>query len=642
MKKQNNKCGVLRTVLASALFAMPFVGSASLSILASGCSNSDPYIPLSTLPLSNIDIDNAAAARAMLNSDGSVNESLLQASLDAFDRENDVQPYIIASAGGESSSQVWTLKYGEAAGEEKYGTVYKSGIANGFDAVNYAIKALPSDRDSKYKVRVDSDLYSGEESGTDGVSTVSSISNLYSIALADYTILDFHGHTLYANNAMGDNIVPVSLTNVKYCSVRNLTVSGHARYAIWAQGVDNCVFDTIAIELDGSSDSKNLGLRIAEKGTTWSSNIYVDNITASGCYDQAVETMKVDGIYIGTVTATDCNDCGLLLNTTTNAVVGTVNGTRCSPRSSGGVYAALRTANFVGSDVYVHKVNADSCGRAYFCVSACAGISIDEVNAENCYAQGILLQDAQNITVRGGTITAGGNTASSYGIQLTNGSSGGTLSTMDNTFKNIAISGYSAPIFENEGNSDWNTFIDCTSTGGTFSANSVTAVREEHTDSVLEIPAGTTEIADGEYMNYTAIKSVVIPSSVTSIGKNAFAGCASLESVTFEENSSCVSVGDCAFSGTAITEISFPESVASFGSNILPSVCTAVEVKASSLSSMGTEAFFTLSSPSKITFASPGAYSGHTYTDGSIVYGASSLTDTEWVYWYGYTRSTLE
>ena len=582
-----------------------------------------------SLPLTTIAIDSSAGARAVLNASGDVDTTALQAALDTFDNEDELAPYIIASSDTGGGS--WTLTYGSAAGSSLCGTtVYKDkeSIANGFDAINYAMKALPSSRSTKLKIRVDSDLYSGEPSSSDGTSAISSVSNLYSIEVYSKCILDFNGHTLYANNTTASEIVPISMKKKSNISIRNLCINGHARYAIWCLGCDNVVFDNIVLTMDSSS---GLGLRIAESGNTWSKNVYVDNITVTGCQDNAVETMKVDGVYIGTVTATDCNDCGLLLNTTTNAVVGVVNGTRCSPRSSNGVYAALRTANYVGPDVYIHQINAVECGRGYFSVSANCGITIDEINSTNSYAQAILVQDTQNLHIKSGTLTAGSNNKSK-GIELTNGSAGGSLSVMNNTFENITITGYTYPIYERDV-ADYNDFINCTTTGGQFSSNSVKSARTSHSDSTLTIADGTTEIADGAYMYYTNITSVTIPASVTSIGKNAFYGCTSLQSVTFESGSALTTIGDAAFGNTAITSITFPSSVTSFGSNIMSTACSSVTVQSTAIETMGTEAFFNLADPSTITFTTKSVYSDNTYSSGS--YG-------NWYYWYGYTRSTLK
>ena len=72
---------------------------------------------------------------------------------------------------------------------------------------------------------------------------------------------------------------------------------------------------------------------------------------------------------------------------------------------------------------------------------------------------------------------------------------------------------------------------------------------------------------------YTKITSVVIPSSVKSISGMAFYSCSSLTSVTIE-GEALTSIGDKAFADcSALTTINIPNSVTSFGDNILKN-CT--------------------------------------------------------------------
>ena len=60
----------------------------------------------------------------------------------------------------------------------------------------------------------------------------------------------------------------------------------------------------------------------------------------------------------------------------------------------------------------------------------------------------------------------------------------------------------------------------------------------------------------------TALKEIVIPATVTSIGDSAFNGCASLESVTFEEGSKLESLGALAFgSCTSLKQIALPSGI---------------------------------------------------------------------------------
>ena len=92
-------------------------------------------------------------------------------------------------------------------------------------------------------------------------------------------------------------------------------------------------------------------------------------------------------------------------------------------------------------------------------------------------------------------------------------------------------------------------------------------------DSIIIIPetikAGNTftvtSIGDGGFGDFGCfhIKSITIPSSVTSIGRYAFSGCENLKSITIPN--SVTSIGDDAFSYSGLTSINIPNSVTSIG-----------------------------------------------------------------------------
>ncbi len=70
-----------------------------------------------------------------------------------------------------------------------------------------------------------------------------------------------------------------------------------------------------------------------------------------------------------------------------------------------------------------------------------------------------------------------------------------------------------------------------------------------------EIPAGTDEIAPSYFSGWSKLKSVTIPASVTTIGKNAFFGCIELESIAFEANSELIKIDETAFYNTALKSV---------------------------------------------------------------------------------------
>ena len=71
----------------------------------------------------------------------------------------------------------------------------------------------------------------------------------------------------------------------------------------------------------------------------------------------------------------------------------------------------------------------------------------------------------------------------------------------------------------------------------------------------VEIPSGVTTIGGSAFSGCTGLTSVVIPSGVTSIGNNAFSGCTELTSVTIPD--SVVSIGNYAFLGCYKLTISY-------------------------------------------------------------------------------------
>ncbi len=80
----------------------------------------------------------------------------------------------------------------------------------------------------------------------------------------------------------------------------------------------------------------------------------------------------------------------------------------------------------------------------------------------------------------------------------------------------------------------------------------------------IEIPSGVTSIGDEAFSNCSSLTSIEIPSSVTSIRNNVFENCVGLTSI--EIPSSVTSIGNEAFSDCrSLTDIKIPSSVISIG-----------------------------------------------------------------------------
>ena len=112
------------------------------------------------------------------------------------------------------------------------------------------------------------------------------------------------------------------------------------------------------------------------------------------------------------------------------------------------------------------------------------------------------------------------------------------------------------------------------------------------------------KIDEDAFKNNSKIRSITIPSSVTTIGSSAFSGCSNLITVTISENSQLTSIGSSAFNGcSSLTSIYIPDSVTTIGSGAFYScsnLTTATISENSQLTSIGNEAFSCCSSLTSI------------------------------------------
>ena len=96
------------------------------------------------------------------------------------------------------------------------------------------------------------------------------------------------------------------------------------------------------------------------------------------------------------------------------------------------------------------------------------------------------------------------------------------------------------------------------------------------TDTTFEMPEGVTEIALHAMDECTNLTSVVIPDSLTKIGEYAFQSTVKLESITFGENSSLDTIELAAFQYSTIKSIEIPSGVTSISERAF-SQCSKLE-----------------------------------------------------------------
>lgn len=150
-----------------------------------------------------------------------------------------------------------------------------------------------------------------------------------------------------------------------------------------------------------------------------------------------------------------------------------------------------------------------------------------------------------------------------------------------------------------------------------------------------------TVVAIGKYAFYngsgeTSVKSVEIPATVTSIGKNAFTDLSSLNSVTFAKNSQLKTIGDNAFDSTSISSISLPASLKTIGEaaftkcRYLSSVTMQEGVAEIGASAFSSDRFLSsITLPASLTTLGSGVFDGCSYlksitvTEGSKTYSSN-------------------
>ena len=139
----------------------------------------------------------------------------------------------------------------------------------------------------------------------------------------------------------------------------------------------------------------------------------------------------------------------------------------------------------------------------------------------------------------------------------------------------------------------------------------------------ITIPNSVTSIGEGAFSGCTGLTSITIPNSVTSIGEGAFSGCSGLTSITIPNGVTSISEGAFAFC-SSLTSVEIPNSVTSisdgaFGgctglTSVGPVGSNAGVKIPNSVTSIGTDAFngcsglTNINIPNSVTSISDGAF----------------------------------
>lgn len=109
--------------------------------------------------------------------------------------------------------------------------------------------------------------------------------------------------------------------------------------------------------------------------------------------------------------------------------------------------------------------------------------------------------------------------------------------------------------------------------------------------STFSIPSSVTTIGPNAFRYCSSLKNIIIPSSVSSIGDGAFYGCSSLKQISIPNN--VTSLGNSIFNGcTSLEEISIPETVTSIGDKAFMNCSSLIRISIPpTVSTIGDQAF---------------------------------------------------
>lgn len=150
------------------------------------------------------------------------------------------------------------------------------------------------------------------------------------------------------------------------------------------------------------------------------------------------------------------------------------------------------------------------------------------------------------------------------------------------------------------------------STSGTLTINGIGSVTDynsfkkyQNSVKVLKVGQGITKLEpynsyEGGFEKYTSLQTVILPDSLTEIGKYTFRDCTNLKSITIPKN---VTEASLAFLGSGLTSITFAEGLKEVPRSICENCPNLQTINfASTIQTIGLSAFDTCNSLSKVNF----------------------------------------
>ena len=160
----------------------------------------------------------------------------------------------------------------------------------------------------------------------------------------------------------------------------------------------------------------------------------------------------------------------------------------------------------------------------------------------------------------------------------------------------------------------------------------------------IDIPASLSSIGDGAFMGCEFLRSINIPSSVTSIGTNAFKNCLGLTSMTIP--SSITSIANGVFENSNITSIIIPSLVTSIGNGAFAGTkLTSINIP-TSVTSIGNRAFAgtsltSINIPSTVNTIGNGAFEACGLTSITLPNSVTSIGDSTFMLCSQLTSCTI-